>query len=177
MKKILQLALVCAGIGIYAASTSCSSAYDAAPEVPGRDTMKNPLRGDFTALIETVGFVANAKYVTDQTFGGVRTLTISGVMDSKVKDPSTNQMITLTISNYGGPGVYPIQLGTAGAYIVTDKGEVTTYLAKTNDSAALINITQDQPNVEGTFNFTVAPGGMGNANNYHINSGAFNIPR
>lgn len=177
MKKILQLALVCAGIGIFAAATSCSSVYDAAPEIPGRDTIKNPLRGNFTATIEGAYFEANAKYASDVTAGGVRTITVSGVMDSKTKDPKTNQTLTLSITNYNGPGTYPIQLGTAGAYIVTDKGASNTYLAKTGDTSAVIVITQDNPNLEGTFNFVVAPGGMGTANNYNVNNGVFSIPK
>ncbi len=78
---------------IFAAATSCSSVYDAAPEIPGRDTIKNPLRGEFTATVEGIYFAANSKYVSDQTVGGVRTLTITGIMDSKIKDPSTNQTI------------------------------------------------------------------------------------
>src|SRR6218665_3440054 len=118
MKKIFQLALVCAGMGIIAASnSSCSSVYDATPAVPGRDTMKNPLRGSFTATVDGVEFVANSKYVSDQTFGGIRTLTISGVMDSKAKDPKNNQTISLSITNYEGPKTYLIQSGTAGTYI------------------------------------------------------------
>lgn len=177
MKRILQLALVCAGLGIIVAGTSCSSAYDATPDIPGRDTMKNPLRGDFTAMIEGVYFVANSKYVSDQTVSGVRTLSITGIMDSKIKNPNTHQTITLSITNYNGPGTYPIQLGTAGTYINTDKGASATYLAKTGDTTALISITQDQTNVEGTFNFVVAPNGMGNADNFHVTSGAFNIPK
>lgn len=177
MKKILQLALVCAGIGIFVGATSCSSVYDATPEIPGRDTIKNPLRGEFTALVDGVNFVANSKYVSDQTVGGVRTLTISGVMDSKAKDPSTNQTITLTISNYAGPGAYPIQLGTAGAYITTFEGTSTTYLAKAGDTTAVISITQDQTDVKGTFNFVVAPGGIGTADNHSVYGGTFNIPK
>jgi hypothetical protein len=176
MKRILQLALVCAGLGIIVAGTSCSSAYDATPDIPGRDTMKNPLRGEFTATLDGVYFSANSKYVSDQTVGGVRTLTITGIMDSEKKDPQTNKTISLSISNYNGPGTYPIQLGTAGSYTYRDKGVATTYLAKV-DSAAMITITQDQTDVQGTFNFDVAPGGMGTADNHSVYGGTFNIPK
>ena len=177
MKKIFQLALVCAGIGIVAASTSCSSVYDATPSIPGRDTIKNALRGDFTATVDGVEFVGNAKYASDQTVNGVRTITISGVMDSKAKDPKTNQTISLSITNYEGPKTYPIQFGTAGSYIVQDEGVYTTYLAKTGDTMALINITKDQGNLEGTFNFVVAPNGMGTANNHSVTNGSFSVPK
>ncbi|MFA6059400.1 MAG: hypothetical protein WC756_14435 [Taibaiella sp.] len=177
MKKIFQLALVCAGIGIVAASTSCSSVYDATPSVPGRDTIKNALRGNFTATVDGVEFVANAKYASDQTVDGIRTITISGVMDSKIKDPKTNQSISLSITNYEGPKTYPIQFGTAGVYVVQEDGVYTTYLAKTGDTMALINITKDQGDLEGTFNFVVAPNGMGTANNHSIYNGTFSVPK
>lgn len=177
MKRILQLALLCAGIGIFAASTSCSSTYDATPEIPGRDTMKNPLRGNFTATVDGVTFVANSKYVSDQTNDGVRTLTISGVMDSPNKDPQTNQTITLSITNYNGIGSYVIQSGTAGLYTVLDDGEPTLYRAKSNDTAAVITVTSDQGNVQGSFNFVVAPNGLGTADNHAISGGSFDIPK
>ena len=177
MKKILQLALVCAGIGIFAVSTSCSSTYDATPAVPGRDTMKNPLRGDFTAFVDGTNFVANSKYVSDQTSGGVRTITVTGVMDSKEKDPANNQTITLSITNYTGPKTYPIQSGTAGSYIVLEDGTPTSYLAKTGDTLALINVTNDAGSLEGTFNFVVAPNGIGTANNHTVSGGSFNITK
>lgn len=177
MKKIFPLALVCAGLGIIAASSSCSSVYDATPSVPGRDTIKNALRGDFTAVVDGVEFVANAKYASDQTVSGTRTITISGVMDSKAKDPETNQTISLSITNYEGPKTYPIQFGTAGSYIVMKDGAATSYLAKTGDTVALISITKDQGDLEGTFNFVVAPNGLGTADNHSISSGTFSVPK
>lgn len=177
MKKIFQLALVCAGIGIVAASTSCSSVYDATPSVPGRDTIKNALRGNFTATVDGIEFVANAKYASDQTVDGIRTITISGVMDSKAKDPKTNQSISLSITNYEGPKTYPIQFGTAGIYVVRKDGVATTFLAKAGDTMALINITKDQGDLEGTFNFVVAPNGLGTANNHSVYNGAFSVPK
>jgi|GEM_PF-639078 len=177
MKRILHLALICAGIGIFAASTSCSSEYDATPQVPGRDTIKNPLRGDFTAMVDGLTFVANSKYVSDQTINGIRVLTITGVMDSPNKDPETNQTISLSITNYNGVGSYPIQLGTAGIYTVRKDGDPTVFQAKSGDSTAMITITSDQGNVTGNFSFVVAPNGMGTANNHVIAGGTFDIPK
>jgi hypothetical protein len=177
MKKIFQLALVCAGIGIITASTSCSSTYDATPTIPGRDTIKTGLRGDFTATVQGVEFVANTKYVTDQTASGVRTLVISGVMDSKAKDPKTNQTISLSISPYEGPKAYPIQMGSAGVYINMKENASAAYLAKANDTNNVIIITQDAGEVKGTFNFVVAPGGIGTADNINIGNGSFSIPK
>jgi hypothetical protein len=177
MKKIFQLALVCAGIGIVAASTSCSSSYDATPSIPGRDTIKNALRGNFTATVDGVEFVANAKYASDKTVDGVRTIIISGVMDSKAKDPKSNQTISLSITNYEGPKTYPIQFGTAGVYTVQKEGVYTTYLAKTGDTMAMVNITKDQGDLEGTFNFVVAPNGLGTADNHNVTNGTFSVPK
>lgn len=177
MKKFLQLALICAGMGIIATSTSCSSTYDATPTVPGKDTMKNPLRGDFTAIVDGVNFTANAKYCSDVTVDGTRTITVSGVQDSYNKDPQTNSSISLSITNYAGPNVYPIQFGVAGTYVVKNKGVDKVFLAKTGDTLALINITSDGDKLEGTFNFVVAPGGLGGADNHFIGDGKFSIPK
>lgn len=177
MKKIIQLVLVCAGIGIMAASTSCSSNYDATPTVPGKDTIKNPLRGDFTAMVDGQSFIANSKYVSDKTENGVRTLTVIGYMDSPNKDPEKYKSIALSITNYNGPGNYPIQLGTAGLYLIVDKTVQTPYLAKAGEEAHTITITSDGDNVEGTFNFIVAPNGIGTADNHTISEGKFNIPK
>ncbi|WP_118976177.1 hypothetical protein [Taibaiella koreensis] len=178
MKKILQLAVLCAGIGLFAvSSSSCSSQYDATPQVPGRDTIKNPLRGTFTAVVDGETFVANSKYVNDATVNGVRTLMVSGVMDSKAKDPKNNKAISMTITNYMGPGTYPIQMGTVGLYAVQSDGTYTNFLAKTGDETFVVTITKDQGDVEGTFNFVVAPGGMGTADNHTISSGTFSIPK
>lgn len=177
MKKIFQLAFVCAGFGILTMAASCSSNYDATPDIPGRDTTKNAMRGDFTAIVDGVNFTANWKYTSDVTMNGVRTISISGIMDSKVKDPQTNQTISLTITNYMGPGTYPIQLGTAGMYTNMVDGVATSYLAKTGDSAAVITITADQGNMQGTFNFVTAPNGLGDADNHPVTAGSFDVPK
>jgi len=176
MKRILQLGLVCVAIGIIAASTSCQKAYNADP-YPGQDTTKNPMRGDFTAIVDGVSFVANSKYASDHTDNnGIRTITVSGIMDSKAKDPQNNQSISITITNYNGPGIYPIQMGTAGIYLNQVNGTYTNYLAKT-DSAALIQITNDQGTIDGNFNFVVAPNGLGTADNHNISNGSFSVPK
>ena len=178
MKKILQLVMVCTGVGIIAMSTSCSTKkYDADPSVPGRDTMKTYMRGDFTANINGVSFDAHTKYASDITVDGTRSLSIAGIMDSYNKDPETNQTISLSIANYTGPNTYPIQFGVAGSYISLDGGVPTTYLAKTGDTIASITITSDGSNLKGTFKFVVAPNGMGEADNISISDGAFDVPK
>ncbi|KAA5536096.1 hypothetical protein F0919_00030 [Taibaiella lutea] len=177
MRKILQLGLVCAGIGIIAAASSCSKPYNSGP-YPGQDTTKNSFRGTFTATIDGEAFSAENKWASDKKDdNGIRTVTISGVMDSKAKDPSTNQSISLSIYDYKGPGFYPIQFGTAGSYIMLNKGTATSYLAKTGDTLALIQITNDAGTLDGTFNFVVAPGGIGESDNHNINNGAFSVPK
>lgn len=176
MRKILQLGLVCAGIGIIAAASSCSKPYNAGP-YPGQDTTKNSFRGTFTATIDGEAFSAENKWASDVTNNGLRTLTVTGVMDSKAKDPSTNKTISLSINDYKGPGFYPIQFGTAGSYIILDKSTPTSYLAKTGDTLALIQITNDAGTVDGNFNFVVAPGGIGESDNHTISNGAFSVPK
>ncbi|RYZ40054.1 MAG: hypothetical protein EOP49_29810 [Sphingobacteriales bacterium] len=178
MRKILQLALICTGIGIVAASgTSCSSVYDATPAVPGRDTIKNPLRGTFTATLDGVEFVANSKYVSDQTINGTRTLTVTGVMDSPNKDPETNKTLSFTITNYEGPKTYEIQSNVVGLYVYQEKGVSTSFLARNGDPAWTVTITKDQGDVEGTFNWVVAPGGVGTADNHNVSNGSFSISK
>jgi len=178
MRKILQLALICAGFGLVAASgTSCSTAYDATPAVPGRDTIKNPLRGTFTATLDGVEFVANAKYVSDQTVNGVRTLTVTGVMDSPNKDPETNKTLSFTITNYEGPKTYDISSNVVGMYIYKEKNVATTFLARNGEPEWTVTITNDVGNIEGTFNWVVAPGGIGTADNHNVNNGSFSISK
>lgn len=177
MKKIFQLGLVCAGIGIIAAASSCSKAYNS-DAYPGQDTTKNSFRGTFTATIDSVAFSAENKWASDtKDDAGVRHISITGTMDSKAKDPATNKTISLMIDDYKGPGVYPIQFGTAGNYISLDKGVPTSYLAKTGDTLALIQITSDGTSLEGTFNFVVAPGGIGTSDNHNVSNGAFSVPK
>lgn len=177
MKKILQLVMLCAGIGIFTLSSSCSTEYDATPEVPGLENQKNPLRGDFTAVIGGINFTANSKYATDETVDGVRTLIVTGVMDSPEKDPAKNQTITLMITNYAGPNTYLIQSGTSATYIRMEENVPVTYLAKSTGEDAYITIAGDAGNLSGSFSFTVAPGGLGTADNITITSGAFNVPK
>jgi hypothetical protein len=176
MKKILQLGLVCAGIGIIALSSSCSKDYNALA-YPGQDTTKNTFRGSFSATIDGVAFSAENKVAYDNTNNNIRTISVSGVIDSYDKDPKTNQSLSLSITNYKGPGVYPIIQGTAGIYINQVNGTYTNYLAKTGDTLALIQITNDAGTIDGTFNFTVAPNGIGTADNHQITSGSFSVPK
>jgi hypothetical protein len=181
MKKILQLSLLCATVGIGSLSlTSCSSSeYDATPEIPGRDTIKNDLRGEFTATVDGTNFIAEMKgariHVSEE---GIKSISIYGTMDSYNKDPETNQTIVLSIADYQGPNIYPIQFGNSGTYVVKEKDKPTrTYLAKTGDSALMIQITADNDNLEGNFNFVVAPDGIGDADNHSITSGKFTVPK
>ncbi len=177
MKKILQLALVCLSIGLLSASTSCSSNYDAAPDVTGKDTIRNPFQGDFTAVVNGINFIADSKGYQDATVGGIRVLTVYGIMNSANKNPLYNTSINLNINNYNGPGIYTIQPGTIGTYIILDNGTPRPYISKAGDTLSLIQITADGEKIEGKFNFVAAPDGMGNADNQNIAEGAFSIPK
>lgn len=178
MKKFFYLALVCVSIGLLSASTtSCSSNYDAMPDVPGKDTIRNPLQGDFTAVVNGINFIADSKAYQDATVGGVRVLTVYGIMNGVKKDPKYNTSINLSISNYNGPGVYIIQPGVMGTYIVLNDGVPNAYLSKAGDTTAMIQITADGENIEGKFNFTAAPNGMGEADNQSVAEGYFSIPK
>lgn len=178
MKKLLQLTLACAGVGImWLSGTSCGTDYNATPNMPGMDTMKNYMRGDFTAMLDGVNFIADMKYVSDVTTDGVRNISITGEMHSFDKNPKYFQTITLTISDYKGPNTYPIQFGVAGIYTKTEEGTPTPYLAKYGDSIAAITITQDGSVMEGSFNLVVAPNGLGNDDNHTITNGVFKVPK
>ncbi|PSK92765.1 hypothetical protein [Taibaiella chishuiensis] len=176
MKKFIQLAFVCLSIGVLSASTSCSSNYDATPDVPGKDTMRNPFQGDFTAVVNGVNFIAETKGYQDATVGGIRVLTVYGIMNSANKDPKSNTSINLNINNYNGPGVYYIQQGVAGVYTILNNGTPTAFLARV-DSANMITVTGDGDKIEGSFNFTVTPDGLENPNQQNIADGKFSIPK
>jgi len=177
MKKLLQIALICGGVGLIAAASSCSSTYDAYPDVPGRDTIKNTMRGDFTATIDGVHFAADVKTVVDTTIDGVRSITLSGNMFSWDKNPKSYQNLTLSIADFQGPNTYQIQLGVAGTYIVVEEGEPYARYAKNDGDEAYITITSAGDKLEGTFQFVVAPNGLGNDNNANITSGKFSVPK
>ncbi|MFT4061769.1 MAG: VCBS domain-containing protein [Edaphocola sp.] len=176
MKKFLQLSLLCAGLGIATLSSSCTSEYDATPGVAGRDTISTYLRGDFTATVDGESFVAFTKSAEITSDNDVRTLTVVGQMDSEDKDPNSNKTLYLYITNYQGAGSYPIASGVSGTYQVLEDGVSTSYLAKGNDTTALIIVNSDNGTVSGTFNFTVAPNGTGTSNNHSVVDGKFSIP-
>lgn len=176
---MLRLACLFAGVGLLAlATTSCSTSYDASPDVPGKDTIKNFLRGEFTALVDGVQFTADMKQFSDNTTEGVRSLGIVGNQFSYNKDPKNYSVITLTINNYTGPNTYLIDRSiTNGGYSSVIDGLTSIYFAKAGDSLSTITITNDGDKVEGSFNFIVAPNGSGEADNHVISSGSFSIPR
>lgn len=179
MTKFLRLALYCAGLGIIVASSSCSSEYDPTPGVPGRDTIRNAFLGDFTAVVDGVQFVANTKYYSDNTTDNIRTLSISGVMDSKIKDPDSNQTISLAIFDYQGPNTYPLtQAGVTASYILKKEGKSTVYSASSLSEDSYITITADGDNIEGSFRFLTTFGtDTLSGGNIMITNGQFSIPR
>jgi len=179
MRKIFPLALVFAAVSLL--SISCSTDYDASPEVAGKDTIRNPFQGDFTAIVNGVQFTADTKSFTDNTVNNIRSVSFSGTQDSYNKDPKTNSTITVVIPNYTGPHSYAVDGGMSGGgtgmYIAMDSGTTKNYVAKPNDSLSVINITSDGDKWEGSFNFVAAPSGSGDADNIIISQGSFSIPR
>src|SRR5690606_35755086 len=115
MKNMFRLASLIAGIGLLTFSfTSCSSDYDATPDVAGKDTMKNTLRGEFTAVIDGMPYTAQNKTYQDQTIEETRSLTIVGSHFAAATKGKDGQVITLNIHNYTGPNSYVIDWSTNG---------------------------------------------------------------
>lgn len=175
MKKTLLIAF--AFIGLNLCFTSCSSDYDANPETNNSD-IRNPLQGSFTAMVNGVQFISDENTVIDTLFNDTRMLAISGLAYSPEKDPQKYQVITLTIPDYTGASAYAIDGSVSGQYIITDSAYVQTFTAYTGDTLSVINITKDDGDYEGNFNFRVIPSGS-NPNNDTITiaEGNFSIPK
>ncbi len=177
MRKIVQLALTCAGLGLFTGATSCGTDYDATPEIEGKDTIKNRLRGEFKAMIDGVQFIADSKVIQDYMVNDMRTISLSAVQDNYNKDPKIFSSITISISNYVGPGEYPIRFDVAGVYTNVDSSGTHSYYAQASDSSlSVINITSDADKLEGTFSFVTKSTGTGGAPIY-ITNGSFNVPK
>ncbi len=175
---MLRLASIFAGIGFFAlTAVSCSSTYDATPDVPGKDTIKNTMRGEFTAVVDGVPFSADLKTFEDHTIEEIRNLVVIGEQFNYDRDPNFGKSISISISNYAGPNTYLIDWSTVGTYANIENGEISFYQAKAGDSLASVTITQDGDRLEGTFNFIVAPNGTGDADNHVIAEGKFSIPK
>src|SRR5690606_39135005 len=140
-------------------------------------TMKNTLRGEFTAVIDGMPYTAQNKTYQDQTIEETRSLTIVGSHFAAATKGKDGQVITLNIHNYTGPNSYVIDWSTNGVYTHIVEGEPTNYISKSGDSLSYIIITNDADKIEGSFQFNVAPNGSGNADNHVIANGSFSIPR
>lgn len=168
---------MCAGLGLALFTSSCGDDYDAYPTVPGKDTMRNPMLGDFKATVDGVEFIADSKYISDVTTDGVRSVVITGVMDSYNKNPKSNTTITLNITHYEGPNTYPIGWNNIATLIKLEDGVTRVYKAKAEGDESYISISADADRLQGSFKFTVAPDGVGNVDTIPITSGEFNIPK
>lgn len=157
--------------------SSCATDYNATPENTDKGEVRNDFQGDFRAIIDTVDYLAELKYYTDNTVEGIRSITVSGVMQSKKRDPETFQNITLMISNFEGPGIYPIDGLTTATYLNSVEGEKYLYIAKQEMEENTITITDVDSKIEGSFNFTVEGGEEGQNRLLDIKGGSFSIPR
>jgi hypothetical protein len=174
MKKIFPILFICAGMTLL--SVSCSKDYDASPDVTGKNKVRNPFLGDFTATINGEPFIANTKGFTDNTFEDIRSISIYGTMDSPEKDPLKNKMISLSIGDYTGPKAYVAAWSTSATYIERVGGNPTIYSTNmSGDTVSVINITDDRDKWEGTFTLQVKPSGSQEPIN--ITQGAFSIPK
>ncbi|HET8573847.1 MAG TPA: hypothetical protein VFL76_08235 [Edaphocola sp.] len=176
MKKILLLA--CAVLGMNLCFTSCSSDYDASPEV-NNSGVRNPLQGTFTATINGVPFIADEKTISDTTINGIRSISVAGLAFNPDKNPEKNSTVTLMIPDYNGAHSYIMDGMTAsGMYTIKDSANIQNFAAITNDTLSMITITGDGSSLEGNFNFKVIPAGSNpNHDTITIAEGNFSIPR
>lgn len=176
MKKILLLA--CAVLGMNLCFTSCSSDYDASPEV-NNSGIRNPLQGSFTATVNGVPFIADEKYFTDTNINGIRAISVSGLAYNPDRNPEKNTTISLVISDYNGAHSYSIDgMTSTGLYTIKDSANISNFVAVTNDTLSMITITGDGGSIEGNFNFKVIPTGSNpNRDTITIAEGNFSIPR
>lgn len=172
MKKMFSLFLYA---GLAFGAVSCSSEYDASPELD-KDDIKSQLRGEMTAVLQdTLPFDADTKTYFHTNEEGISTLSVSGMEFSEDKDPNYSKSITLTISDYQGPETYIPGLNAMAMYNVVEDGVLLSYLSETNDES-YITITQDGDKWEGSFQFVVRrQDGQGEA--VRVKQGSFSIPK
>jgi len=176
MKKILLLA--CAVLGMNLCFTSCSSDYDASPEV-NNSGVRNPLQGTFTATINGVPFIADEKYFSDTSINGIRSISVAGLSYNPDKNPEKNTTVSLFIPDYNGAHSYMVDgMSSSGMYTIKDSANIMNFVAVTNDTLSMITITSDGGSLEGNFNFKVVPSGSNpNHDTITIAEGNFSIPR
>lgn len=172
MKKLLSVFLIA---GLAFGAVSCSSEYDATPELEKGD-VKNQLRGEMTAMLnDTLAFEADTKSYTLTSVEGINAVAISGTEFSEDKDPNFSKTITLSIGDYLGPNTYTFGFTAMAVLTVLEDGVTVQYMADAAEDA-YITITQDGDKWEGNFQFTARrQDGQGEA--MRVMQGKFSIPK
>ena len=176
MKKNALLSIVLIAVALIWGS--CSTAYDATPTVPGKEKIRNPFQGDFTAMLNADHFTANTKYVYDSTSNGIRLLAIMGQQYNFNMDTTRYKTISFSIFDYKGPKTYFLNQNVSGIYSNIDSNLTYNYATTTfnSDTLSSVTITSDQASYIGQFNLMVVEAG-GNNDTIYISAGNFNIPK
>lgn len=177
MKKrnaLLSIALIAVALFM----GSCSSTFDATPTIPGKEKIRNPFQGDFTAMVDATPFTANTKYVYDSTLNGYRLLAILGHQYNYNMDTTRFKTISFSIFDYKGPKTYFLNQNLNGTYTNVDSNLTYNYatVSASADTLSAVTITSDQASYQGTFNLMMVEPGTPNDTVY-ISSGQFNIPK
>jgi len=175
MKINTHLSLAVIAIAFF--MSSCSTTYDATPQIPGKDTIRNPFQGDFTATIDGEQFTANTKYITDMSNDGMRYVSISGQQFNYNMDTTRYKIITLSIFDYQGPKTYYLNEGVSGIYSNIDSNITTNYTTAQSDTLSAITITSDQASWQGQFNLMVIHTSDTEKDTMYLSNGQFNIPK
>ena len=174
MKRNALLSIVVMAVALFWAS--CSTDYDATPEVP-KENIRNPFQGDFTAKLNEEPFTAHTKYTYDSLLNGVRLLSITGQQFNYNRDTTRFKIVSFSISGYSGPKTYYMaQSDISGVYSNIDSNMTYNYLTTTNDTLSSVTITSDQTFYEGKFSLMTVETG-GNNDTVQISEGQFKIPK
>lgn len=163
----------------------CGKDYSPAP----LDKEKNPMLGTFTYTFYDKTVEADHKYAANEYNEdlGTHSVTITGIKFSSDKLPFKNNVLSLGIGHYDGPGVY-----TRENYISAklNRGEhlsinnsiqdVMSYvLAGSDDEVTFIEITNDDGKLKGKFDLRLIytnPTNPQSKDTIFITDGVFDIP-
>ena len=179
MKRNALLPIALIAVALFLGS--CSTTYDATPTIPGKEKIRNPFQGDFTAMLNDENFTANTKYVYDTSTNDIRLLAISGQQYNYNRDTTRYKTISFSIFDYKGPKTYFLNQGISGVYSNIDSNITYNFstVSAANDTLSSITVTSDQARYIGTFNLMVVQPavGVGIPDTIYISSGQFDIPK
>lgn len=178
MKK--SLVFVCGLLSLGLFLGSCGADYNANPDADG--SVRNPLQGEFTAVINGQPFLGEQKNLVDTGVDAGRTISISGLAYSQDRSPHKTQAITLIAPGYnGGVQFFDMNSLLIGMYTVTDTNWAQVYVPlEFGDTLSYLSIDKaDDKSVSGTFSLVLVPEGNHNQgrDTLYITDGAFDIPR